>query len=118
MSDVTDDKLTLVHVVHRIELNRVNDANMQLRTVALLEEVVSAYLSLVSFLCISLYIFVFSVVKFELFHFGYFKENFNVLGVSLGIIFIIKGFNLINVIIIVLETFFYCTGKFSKVSSN
>ncbi|EJW80896.1 hypothetical protein WUBG_08195, partial [Wuchereria bancrofti] len=46
VSEVTDDKLILVHVVNRIELNRVINANMQLRTVDLLERAVNAYLSL------------------------------------------------------------------------
>ncbi|VIO98457.1 Uncharacterized protein BM_BM4660 [Brugia malayi] len=46
VSEVTDDKLILVHVVNRIELNRVINADMQLRTVDLLERAVNAYLSL------------------------------------------------------------------------
>ncbi|EJD76770.1 hypothetical protein LOAG_16350 [Loa loa] len=46
VSEVTDDKLILVHVVHRIELNRVSDVNMQLRTADLLEETINAYLRL------------------------------------------------------------------------
>ncbi|CAG9532772.1 unnamed protein product [Cercopithifilaria johnstoni] len=46
VSEVTDDKLILVHVVHRIELNRVNGTNIQLRTVDLLEKAVNAYLYL------------------------------------------------------------------------
>ncbi|KAL3985435.1 hypothetical protein ACH3XW_38620 [Acanthocheilonema viteae] len=46
VSEVTDDKLILMHVVHRIELNRVNEANIQLRTVELLEKTVNAYLYL------------------------------------------------------------------------
>lgn len=49
ISEVTNDKLILVHVIHRIELNRVNGANIQLRTVDLLEKAVNAYLYLVSF---------------------------------------------------------------------
>ncbi|VDK73985.1 unnamed protein product [Litomosoides sigmodontis] len=47
VSEVTDDKLILVHVVHRIELNRVNETNIQLRTVDLLEKAVNSYLCLV-----------------------------------------------------------------------
>uniref|UniRef100_A0A0R3RWG7 Gag-pol polyprotein n=1 Tax=Elaeophora elaphi TaxID=1147741 RepID=A0A0R3RWG7_9BILA len=46
VSEVTDDKLILVHVIHRIELNRVNEVNIQLRTADLLEKAVNAYLFL------------------------------------------------------------------------
>uniref|UniRef100_A0A915PN99 Uncharacterized protein n=1 Tax=Setaria digitata TaxID=48799 RepID=A0A915PN99_9BILA len=43
VSEVTDDKLTLVHVVHRLELNRISDVNVQLKTVDLLEKAVNAH---------------------------------------------------------------------------
>ncbi|OZC09832.1 hypothetical protein X798_03235 [Onchocerca flexuosa] len=46
VSEITDDKLILVHVVHRIELNRINDVNVQLKTVDLLEKAVNAHLRL------------------------------------------------------------------------
>ncbi|KAM3717194.1 putative aminodeoxychorismate lyase [Dirofilaria immitis] len=46
VSEVTNDRLTLVHVVHRIELNRINDVNVQLKTVDLLEKAVNAHLLL------------------------------------------------------------------------
>lgn len=71
VSEVTDDKLTLVHVIHKIELNRVNDVNIQLRTVDLLEKAVNAYLRLVS----STFAFVLFVVKFEFLYLSFRKPD-------------------------------------------